>query len=75
MDGDVWTRPSWIAFYGDVPADGGVVITFADDVEPSVRTLGTVWAAEWIGLAQPLTIRFGRQPASTITMRRPQYLP
>jgi hypothetical protein len=72
-DGDVWTRPSWIACYGQRPAGGRVTITLADGHRPAVVVVGQVWGAEWSGLAQPITVQYDDEAPSTSPMRRPRH--
>ena len=73
-DGDVWIRPSWIVCYGQMPADGTVTVTLADGQHPAVTVVGQVWAAEWSGLAQAVTVQYGNEQLATDPMRRPSYL-
>jgi hypothetical protein len=73
-DGDVWTRPSWIVRYGQMPAGGKVTVTLADGRRPAVVVVGQVWAAEWFGLAQAVTVRYDDEEPATDPMRKPSYL-
>jgi len=52
-------EPTWWLLYGEMPRVGDVRIHRPDGTLIPVRTLGRVWACEWHGVRQAVTVEIG----------------
>jgi len=72
--GGEWGGTStWWLIYGEVPAGSGTPsVALADGTRPPVLLLGRLWACEWRAVAQPATVRVGREQFH-IPFAEPEY--
>jgi hypothetical protein len=74
-DGEVWDTPSWLVAWGELPAAGvTVTVLRTDDTPVPVEIVGNVWACEWVGHGEPVTIQFDDGFPVTTRIRRPDFL-
>lgn len=74
-DGDVWSHPSWLLAWGELPATGQIEISHADDGTTIPHSsVGRIWAAEWIGQGAPISIEYDDNPPYVMRIDRPMYL-
>jgi hypothetical protein len=70
----VWSEPGWWSTYGELPPGATVTVTLASGHEPQVRTIGRIWACEWVSMAQDSHMTVGDERYS-LPFRKPYYLP
>jgi hypothetical protein len=73
-DGDVWNRPSWLVASGELPAGGHVEVLLTDDTVVPIVTAGKVWACEWIGQGEPVTVQYDNDFPMNARTPRPDFL-
>jgi hypothetical protein len=70
-DGDVWNRPSWLVLWGESQA-GPPTVLLTDGTPLPVVALGRLWATEWVGQGEPVTMQFGDGYPTTVRIALPE---
>jgi hypothetical protein len=73
-DGDVWHRPSWLVAWSELPESGRVEVLRTDGQVLELTVIGRVWACEWIGQGEPITVQYDDGFPQTVRIDRPDYL-
>lgn len=73
-DGDVWRRASWLVAWGELPQSGQVEVLRTDGQVLELTVIGRVWACEWIGQGEPITVQYDDGFPQTVRIDRPDYL-
>src|ERR1700710_2846246 len=73
-DGDVWRRPSWLVAWGELPESGMVEVMRTDGQSVELTVVGRVWACEWVGQGEPVTVQYDNGFPQTVRIDRPDFL-
>ena len=73
-DGDVWRRPNSLVAWGELPESGRAEVLLTDDQVLELTVVGRVWACEWIGQGEPITVKYDDGFPQTVRIDRPHYM-